>query len=85
VTSTQLTPLWQTRRGRFGIDSVPVLVDALRYRVVQPCGGDKGRGATPLNEHTTAAEAFAEIDSAAMVRGAGRCGSVDRGMNAAKC
>jgi hypothetical protein len=32
------------------------------YRVVQPWGKDKGREATILSEHLTAAEAFTAID-----------------------
>ena len=40
------------------------------YRVVQPWGPDRGRQATQLSEHTSAREAFAEIDrlAAEMVR-----------------
>jgi hypothetical protein len=32
------------------------------YRVVQPWGRDKGRDATVVSKHPTAAEAFAELD-----------------------
>ena len=40
------------------------------FRIVQPYGPDKGRQATIISEHASAAEAFAEIDrlSAQMVR-----------------
>ena len=40
------------------------------FRIVQPYGPDKGRQATIISEHASAAEAFAEIDrlSAQMLR-----------------
>ena len=34
----------------------------LPSRIVQPYGRDKAREATLINEHATAAEAFAQID-----------------------
>jgi hypothetical protein len=45
-------------------------VEQMLFRVVQPWGPDKGRQATLISEHSTAAEAFAEIDrlAAQMVR-----------------
>ena len=34
----------------------------MAYRIVQPYGRDKAREATIISEHSTATEAFAEID-----------------------
>jgi hypothetical protein len=49
------------------------------YRVIQPWGPDKGRQATLISEHATAAEAFAEIDrlGAEMVRTGARSDYVE--------
>jgi hypothetical protein len=38
---------------------------AMRFRVVQPWGQDKGRQGPVQSEHTTVAEAFAALDSIA--------------------
>jgi hypothetical protein len=34
----------------------------MTYRIVQPWGRDKGREATVISEHPTAAEAFEALD-----------------------
>jgi hypothetical protein len=55
---------------RVAIQRGPVTSTRGCFRVVQPFGRDKARESTTISEHTTAADAFAEIDrlSAEMVR-----------------
>jgi hypothetical protein len=52
------------------VDEYPQYVEQRPFRVVQPWGPNKGRQATLISEHSTATEAFAEIDrlAARMVR-----------------